>query len=86
MISLRSTTSTFRQRDQFNINNSQTRPVHSLPVTNLAFLYDIPKISDRFTNRIIKERIELDGFKGCQVQIIKDEDNKKPFWSGRVRF
>ena len=55
----------------------------------MAFIYDIPKLSDKFSNKIITDFFLSKGYKGCTVQIIKekkDDENSKPFWSGRVRF
>lgn len=54
-------------------------------ITSIAFLYDIPKRGNMFTNKVIKSKIESEGFK-CNVQILKEDGDKKPFWSGRVKF
>lgn len=55
----------------------------------MAFIYDIPKMQDRFSNKSLGDFFVSKGYKGCTVQIIKDkknDENSKPFWSGRIRF
>lgn len=55
----------------------------------IAFIYDIPKNPEIFSNKSIANFFIENGFKGCSVQIVKDkkeDENSKPFWSGRIRF
>ena len=65
------------------------------PEDTIAFIYDIPKKEDLFTNKIMTDFFIENGFKGCQVQIDKSQDIKesnendkapKPFWTARVKF
>lgn len=70
-----------------------------VPEETIAFIYDIPKKDELFTNKTMTEYFTSKGFKGCTVQIIKDksvntpekvgqvsDSGSKPYWSGRIKF